>query len=182
MMHAPQGLQAFLRGYYHHKSADWAGNTPSPLTGWTASELAKLPTYYVMDGDADMAATVVKEMPTPEAIAACQWLPDRDLAFYVGEYSRTGFQGGLQWYRHRTTGISKSELELFSGRCIDVPACFISGRQDWGNFQVPGAIHAMQTNGCSDFRGLHFIERAGHWVQQEQPVEVSRLLVEFLEA
>ena len=180
MMDAPQGLHAFLRGYYHHKSADWPGNTPSPLGGWTATELAKLPTYYVMDLDQDMAATVAAEMPSAAAIAACQWLPDRELAFYAGEYARTGFQGGLQWYRHRTTGMFNAELEIFSGRRIDVPACFISGLQDWGNYQVPGAIDAMQTTGCSDFRGARFIDGAGHWVQQEQPDEVSRLLLAFL--
>src|SRR3954463_13202781 len=47
MQHAPQGLHAFLRGYYHHKSADWPGNAPHPLQGRTAAEFAKLPTYYV---------------------------------------------------------------------------------------------------------------------------------------
>ena len=49
MHRAPQGVHDFLRGYYHHKSADWKANKPYPLQSWTASELAKLPTYYVMD-------------------------------------------------------------------------------------------------------------------------------------
>lgn len=180
LMNAPQGLHAMLRGYYHHKSADWAGNTPHPLTGFTATELAKLPTYYVMDLDEDMAATVSHVMPDAAEIAACKWLPDSELAFYAGEYSRTGFQGGLQWYRHRTTGQFNSELEVFSGRSIDVPACFISGLQDWGNYQSPGAIDAMQSTACSQFRGIHLIEGAGHWVQQEQPETVSTRLLAFL--
>jgi pimeloyl-ACP methyl ester carboxylesterase len=47
MWHAPQGVQAFLRAYYHHKSADWAENRPHRLAGWTATELAKMPTYYI---------------------------------------------------------------------------------------------------------------------------------------
>src|SRR3984957_6262085 len=49
MQRAPQGVHDFLRAYYHHKSADWKGNTPYPLQAWSATELAKLPTYYVMD-------------------------------------------------------------------------------------------------------------------------------------
>ena len=49
MQRAPQGLHDFLRAYYHHKSADWNDNKPYPLESWTADELAKLPTYYVMD-------------------------------------------------------------------------------------------------------------------------------------
>ena len=49
MWHAPQGVHDFLRAYYHHKSADWKDNKPYPLQSWSAGELAKLPTYYVMD-------------------------------------------------------------------------------------------------------------------------------------
>ena len=76
MWRAPQGVHAFLRAYYHHKSGDWPGNQPYRLEGWTAGELAKLPTYYIMDLDKGMAATVAPEMPSAEAVAACRWLPE----------------------------------------------------------------------------------------------------------
>ncbi|MHC2591422.1 pimeloyl-ACP methyl ester carboxylesterase [Bradyrhizobium ottawaense] len=65
MQHAPQGVHDFLRAYYHHKSADWTDNKPYPLASWSADELAKLPTYYVMDLNETMAETVAKEMPSP---------------------------------------------------------------------------------------------------------------------
>ncbi len=65
-----QGVHAFLRAYYHYKSADWPGNQPFRLGGWTAAELAKLPTYYVMNRDEDMAQTVAPHMPSAEQIAA----------------------------------------------------------------------------------------------------------------
>jgi pimeloyl-ACP methyl ester carboxylesterase len=124
-MHAArQGVHDFLRAYYHHKSADWKDNAPYPLKAWTASELAKLPTYYVMDLDKGMAETVAEEMPSPAQIAANPWLPDNELAFYSSEYTRIGFQGGLQWYRCGTSGAFTAELETFSGRSIDVPSCF----------------------------------------------------------
>ena len=176
MQFAPQGLHDFLRAYYHHKSADWPGNTPYPLAGWAAGELAKLPTYYVMDRDLGMAATVAAEMPD----FAAPWLPDAELAVYVEEFGRIGFQGGLNWYKCRTVPAIPDELEVFAGRGIEVPACFIGGAQDWGIHKSPGALAAMQTRGCRDFRGLHLIEGAGHWVQQEQPEEVVRLLLGFL--
>jgi pimeloyl-ACP methyl ester carboxylesterase len=180
-MHAArQGVHGFLRAYYHHKSADWKDNAPYRLKAWTASELAKLPTYYVMDLDKGMAETVAEEMPSPAQIAANQWLPDAELSFYGAEYTRTGFQGGLQWYRCGTSGAFTAELETFSGRSIDVPSCFISGKQDWGTYQRPGAFEAMQKTACTRMLGCHLVERAGHWVQQEQPDEVSRLLLEFL--
>jgi pimeloyl-ACP methyl ester carboxylesterase len=180
MQRAPQGVHDFLRAYYHHKSADWKGNTPHPLKGWSASELAKLPTYYVMDLARNMAETVAVEMPSAEMIAANQWLPDRELGFYSAEYARTGFQGGLQWYRCGTSGAFGAELQTWSGRSIDVPSCFIAGKQDWGTYQRPGVFEAMQSTACTRMLGCHLVDGAGHWVQQEQPAEVSRLLLAFL--
>jgi len=180
MHRAAQGLHDFLRAYYHHKSADWKGNQPYPLKSWTASELAKLPTYYVMDLAKDMAQTVAEEMPSAAAIAANKWLPDGELAFYSAEYARTGFQGGLQWYRCGTSGAFIPELETFSGRAIEVPSCFISGKQDWGTYQRPGAFEAMSRSACTQMLDVHLVDGAGHWVQQEQPVQVTHLLLQFL--
>jgi pimeloyl-ACP methyl ester carboxylesterase len=180
MQHAPQGLHAFLRGYYHCKSADWPRNQPHPLQAFTAAELAKLPTYYVMEADKTMAETVAAEMPSRAQIAACRWLPDDELAVYAAEYARTGFQGGLQWYRVGTGGRYTAELQTWSGLTIDVPSCFISGSSDWGTHQKPGDFEIMQTRACTRMTGVHLVEGAGHWVQQEQPEAVSRLLLEFL--
>jgi pimeloyl-ACP methyl ester carboxylesterase len=181
MWRAPQGVHAFLRAYYHHKSGDWPGNRPYRLEGWTAGELAKLPTYYIMELDKGMAATVAPEIPSAEAIAACRWLPEEELRVYSAEYERTGFQGGLQWYRCRTGGKFAHELEVFSGRTIDVPSCFIAGSSDWGIHQKPGEIERMQERACTQMVACHLVEGAGHWVQQEAPGEVSRLLLDFLE-
>lgn len=180
MWHCPQGVHAFLRACYHYKSADWVGNKPFPLASWSAAELAKMPTYYIMDAGAGMAETVAAEMPSPAEIAACRWLTEAELQVYADEYARTGFLGGLQWYRCRTEGVGLGELQVFSGRSIDVPSLFIAGRNDWGIYQSPGAIERMQGTGCTAMRGVHLIEGAGHWVQQEKPAEVSRLLLEFL--
>src|SRR5438445_601262 len=68
-----------------------------------------------------------------------------------------------------------------AGRTVDVPACFIAGKSDWGSFQTPGVFEAMQTTRvCTQWRGAHLVDGAGHWVQQEQPDAVSKLLVQFL--
>jgi pimeloyl-ACP methyl ester carboxylesterase len=180
MWHCRRGVHAFLRAYYHHKSADFPDNRPFRLKGWTAEELAKMPTYYVMDLNETMAETVAHVMPSPAEIAACRWLPDSDLAVYSAEYERTGFQGGLQWYRRGTGGLDTAELELFAGRTIDVPAIFIAGSSDWGVYQRPGAVERMQESACTRMQGCHLLDGAGHWVQQEQWEKVSELLVGFV--
>ena len=175
---APQGVQAFLRAYYHVKSADWPHNAPFRLGGRDAAEMAKMPTYYVMDAAEGMAETVAKHMPSADAVAANAWLPDRELAVYAAEYERTGFQGGLNHYRSGAIGLE--EQQLFAGRTIDQPSTFISGASDWGVYQSPGALERMRDEVCTDFRGVHLVEGAGHWVQQEQPAETVRLLLDFL--
>jgi pimeloyl-ACP methyl ester carboxylesterase len=181
MWHAPQGLHAFLRAYYHMKSADWKENHPGPLAARTAAEWAKLPRYYVMDLDKGMAQTVAPEMPSASAIAANKWLPDEELRVYSAEYGRTGFQGGLQSYRVGSSGRFNSDLQVFAGRTIDQPSMFIAGRSDWGAYQNPGALERMQKTACTRMVATHFVDGAGHWVQQEQPERVSALIVEFLQ-
>ncbi len=178
MRHAPQGVHAFLRGYYHHKSADWPGNRPFPLKAWTASEVAQMPTYYVMRADQTMAETVAEVMPSEAEVAACAWLTEDELAVYSSEYGRTGFQGGLNWYRAGSSGVSANETAVFAGRTLEVPSTFISGAQDWGVYQRPGGLEGMARHPA--FEGTHLIEGAGHWVQQEQAEALTERLLAFL--
>jgi pimeloyl-ACP methyl ester carboxylesterase len=180
MRDCPQGLHAFLRAYYHVKSADWPENRPEPLRAWTAEEFARLPTYYIMDHDRNMAETVAPDMPSAAQVAACRWLPDDELRVYSEAFARTGFQGGLNWYRCATDPRFAAELALFAGRTIDVPSVFIAGRSDWGPLQKPGDLDKMQSAACTRMAGLHWVDGAGHWVQQEQPEATVRLLLDFV--
>lgn len=180
MRNCPQGLHAFFRGYYYYKSADWKQNQPFPLRARTAEEMAKLPTYYVMDLDKGMCETVAEHMPSAAEIAACKWLTDEDVDVYAAEYARTGFQGGLNGYRRGADAGLNAELRMFSGRTIDVPSCFIAGKSDWGVYQTPGAVDRMRNSACTKMVDFHLVEGAGHWVQQEQPAEVSKLFLQFL--
>src|SRR5580658_739130 len=182
MLHAPQGLHAFFRAYYFYKSADYQGNHPHPLKARTAEEMAQIPTYYVMEKDKGMAATVAPMMPPADYIANCKWLTEAEVDVYATEYGRTGFTGALQGYRVRRGSDPKSiaEMHTFSGRTIDVPSQFIAGKSDWGVYQTPGAVDKMRNSACTHMAGFHLLDGAGHWVQQEQPEQVSALLVQFL--
>jgi pimeloyl-ACP methyl ester carboxylesterase len=180
MTQCKQGVHDFLRAYFHHKSADWKRNKPFRLAGWTAEELAKMPTYYIMDLDRTMAETVAEEMPSAAEIAACHWLTDDELKVYSEEYERNGFQGGLQNYRVRLENAGQTDLQVFTGRTIDQPAMFVSGVGDWGVFQAPGNLERMRDVVCTRMVGVHLLEGAGHWVQQEQPGPVIELLRELL--
>src|SRR5712691_3510614 len=182
MLHAPQGLHAFFRAYYHYKSADWKANKPHPLKARTAEELAQIPTYYVMERDKGMAATVAPFMPSAAEIAACKWLTEAGVDVYASEYARTQFTGALQGYRVRRGSDPRSiaEMHTFSGRTIDVPSQYIAGKSDWGVYQTPGAVDKMRNSACTHMVGFHLLDGAGHWVQQEQPELVNALLVQFL--
>ena len=179
IMYCQQGLKSFIRAYYHYKSADWKNNNPFELTSWNSHELSKMPTYYVMNKDQNMAETVNDHMPSDDEISNCRWLTENEIEVYVKEYSKTTFQGGLNWYRSGVDYENIQKLSLFSDFKIDVPSLFISGQKDWGIYQKPGALDKMSSV-MSKFKGVQLVENAGHWVQQENPEKVNKLILEFL--
>ena len=71
---------------------------------------------------------------------------------------------------------------MFAGRKIDVPSTFMGGKSDWGVYQNPGALERLERTHTTNYKGTKLVDGAGHWVQQEQPVELSRLLIEFLKS
>ncbi|KAJ7649304.1 alpha/beta-hydrolase [Mycena rosella] len=179
IMSAPSGLQAFLREYYHVKSADWEPNAPHPLAAPEAAVMAELPHYYVMLKHQTMPEAVHGFGPSAAEIARNAWLPDEELGVYVAEYTRTGFQGGLNSYRMGTTPGWSSDRELFSGKQIEVPAMYMAGKQDWGTYQFPGAVDAMRSQACKNMEDFVLVDGAGHWAQQEQPEAVVEQLLRF---
>jgi microsomal epoxide hydrolase len=179
-------MNRFLRGYFHLKSGSWAGNRPRALGKWTAENLVQLPGYYIMPIGETMPATVAIDMqdePTG-GDSSRSWLPDDELAVYAAEYGRTGFQGGLNWYRVRTAAGGKytRDFDVFAGKKLEPPCAFVSGKLDWGNYQEPGAIEKMKNGvSCADLRIMRFVDGVGHWTPQESPEEVSRAILDLIE-
>ena len=170
-------LHKFLRAYYHMKSADWANNKPYELGFWTAENLAKMPEYYIMKSNENMVQAVMRHFPKDRNFE--NWLTDQELDVYANSFFKNSFQPALNWYRCMTSPIQNNDLKIFSNKKIEVPSCFIAGEKDWGIFQKPGALEKMENDLCINYCGRHILKNAGHWVQQENPDDVSKTLLEF---
>ncbi len=142
--------------------------------------------YYTAGGDLEEKGkgfarlsdgTLLGNTVDPAKLPA--WLGEADLDYYTGEFSRAGFRGGLNWYRNL-----RRNWELagpWRGQPIRQPSLFIAGSRD-GVLRFPAAKGQMEAYPTTlpGLRGSHILEGAGHWVQQEQPAEVNRLLIDFL--
>ena len=104
-----------------------------------------------------------------------RWMSEDEVRVYVEAFERTGFTGGLNWYRN----IDRSwELtEPLADRKVEQPALFITGSRDTVQRFVPPEV---MEGWVTDLRGKVVIEGAGHWVQQQCPDEVNDVLLGFL--
>ncbi|WP_321949283.1 alpha/beta hydrolase [Paraburkholderia sp. J10-1] len=107
------------------------------------------------------------------------WLLQDDLDYVVGEFRRTGFRGGLNWYR--AIRRSAELLAPWYGCPIRQPSLFIGGSRD-DVLRFPGMQQrvAALPQVLPGLRGAHVLEGAGHWLQRERAEEVNRLLLSFL--
>ncbi|MNH17462.1 Alpha/beta hydrolase family protein [compost metagenome] len=116
-------------------------------------------------------------MIEPETLP--DWLSLEDIAYYTGEFNRSGFRGGLNWYRNMTR--SWALLAPWRGCIIRQPSMFIAGSRD-GVLKFPSSPRQIEAfaQTLPGLRGCHILEGAGHWIQQERATEVNELLLGFL--
>lgn len=107
------------------------------------------------------------------------WLSEADVDYYVGEFSRAGFRGGLNWYRNINRNADL--LAPFHGMIIRQPSLFVAGARD-GVLRFPNAKAQLEAlpKTLPGQRGIHIIDGAGHWVQRERAGQVNDILVKFL--
>ena len=109
------------------------------------------------------------------------WLSEADLAFFTDTYTRSGFRGGLNWYRN----IDRNwELTApWQDAKIQQPSLFIAGSKD---SVITGLIGAKRVGDMErvlpNLKQKLIIEDAGHWIQQERAEEVNAALIDFLKA
>ena len=117
-------------------------------------------------------AGFVERLAEPEDLPP--WLTQAELDHYSAEFGRTGFTGGINWYRNFDRNWSLTEH--LAGAMVEVPSLFIGGAQDPVLVMSPPGVGDAS---LADHRGNVIVDDAGHWVQQEKPHEVNAALLEF---
>jgi len=107
------------------------------------------------------------------------WLTGADIDFYAGEFARTGFRGGLNWYRNIDRNWEL--LAPFAGAVVTVPALYVAGDRDLV-VRFPGMdqLIANLSTFLPQLRRTVMLPGCGHWTQQERASEVNDLMLEFL--
>jgi pimeloyl-ACP methyl ester carboxylesterase len=144
--------------------------------------------WFQQPGVADevLARDVRRTMTTPrqwtaqwgddsEQLRRPAWLSEQELGVYVDTFERTGFTGGLNYYRNfdrnweQTAHVAEAH--------VHAPAMFLTGERDPVRRFAPGET----MNGwVDDLRANIVVPGAGHWVQQQAPEAVNSALLEFL--
>ncbi|MFL6581616.1 MAG: alpha/beta fold hydrolase [Burkholderiales bacterium] len=143
--------------------------------------------YYAGSGDSPKGmfradkrpdANMLGDLPDPAALP--DWLTEKDLDYYAAEFRKNGFRGPLNRYRNQQRDWER--LTALNAARITRPACFIAGRRDGVLKFVPNfdMVENMK-RWTDDLRICEILEGAGHWIQQERPAEVTRLLLSFLD-
>ena len=117
----------------------------------------------------------VDRIPDPASLP--DWLTQDELDTYSTEFARTGFTGGINWYRNLDRNWELTEH--LAGAKVEVPSFFIGGKADPVLVMSPPTL---MDGWLTDHRGTVLIDGAGHWVQQEKPDEVNAALIGFVDS
>jgi pimeloyl-ACP methyl ester carboxylesterase len=123
----------------------------------------------------DKSQTFLDTGTVPETLPA--WLTEADLDFYTEEFKRTGFRGGLNWYRNIDTNWKL--MPILSGAKIGQPSLFVAGEFDAVITMYRQAFDNLEET-MPGLRKKVLLSGAGHWIQQERPTEVNELVIQFL--
>ena len=180
IMKNKQELKTFFRNYFHFKSNDYRDNKPFRLKSLTAKNLCKMPEYYIMHYNLGITQTVKKYAPSLSEINNCKWLNNEDLNFYIKAFLKSGIRKPLCWYRVMLSRKEKLRIiNLNLPQHISIPSIFISGSADWGIYQKPGDLENMESMFLKNYFGRVIIDKAGHWIQQEQPDKTFNAINNF---
>jgi pimeloyl-ACP methyl ester carboxylesterase len=119
----------------------------------------------------------LSRMLSPSVLPA--WLTEADLDYYAGEFTRTGFRGGLNWYRNIDRNWEL--MAPFAGAKVNVPALYMAGERDLVvAFRNMDKAIANLAQYVPQLRGSIILPGCGHWTQQERAAEVNTAMIDFL--
>jgi len=173
---------AFGESFFYMLYFQEPGVADADLGRDPADTMTRMLAGLTVPKDADLGASglsapdgtgFVDRLPRPDGLPG--WLSQEELDHYIESFTRTGFTGGINWYRnlHRNWETTP-ELE---GRQLAVPSAFLTGALDPVNLMSPAAVMEIYV---TDHRFTTYVDGAGHWVQQEKPAEVNAALLDFL--
>ena len=175
------GIRTFYMQYFQQ-----AGVAEAAFERDVASTLRRITFSMSGDGPGRVVAGILPPgaglldvTEDPKELPA--WMDAEDLAYVAGEFQRTGFRGGLNWYR--AIRHNAELMAAWRGCVIRQPSLFIAGARD-DVLRFPGMQQRLDAlpQVLPGLRGSHILEGAGHWIQRERAQEVNRLLVDFLRA
>jgi pimeloyl-ACP methyl ester carboxylesterase len=148
--------------------------------------------FYLASGDAPRAPVTAEGhvfmVPRKGGLRAIQasppslppWVTEADVDIYVENFKRTGYRGGLNWYRNIERNWQL--LAPFSGSKIVVPAMLIAGDRDLVlGFRGMDQVISHLRNDVPKLQKNLILPGCGHWTQQERPQEVNQAIIEFLQ-
>jgi pimeloyl-ACP methyl ester carboxylesterase len=137
-----------------------SGDGPSDRKGWQVAN----------------GSGLIEQMDEPSSLPL--WLGAEDIAFYAREFERTGFRGGLNWYRNIDRNWEL--MAAFDGARIQQPALFVAGTREPALEGRRGQVALEDMVGQVPQVEQVFIEGAGHWLQQERADQINAALSAFL--
>jgi pimeloyl-ACP methyl ester carboxylesterase len=155
-------IRRFIRGNLYSISGDLPGREPvTMMVPRQGGLLARWATHFAI----------------PETLPA--WITEADVDFYAAEFARSGFRGGLNWYRNIDRNWEL--LAPFSGARVSVPALYIAGDRDVVlGFAGVKEVIANLSEFVPQLRRAIILPGCGHWTQQERGAEVNAAMIDFL--
>jgi pimeloyl-ACP methyl ester carboxylesterase len=155
-------IRRFIRGNLYSISGDLPGREPvTMMVPRQGGLLARWATHFA----------IPETLPT--------WITEADVDFYAAEFARSGFRGGLNWYRNIDRNWEL--LAPFSGARVSVPALYIAGDRDVVlGFAGVKEVIANLSEFVPQLRRAIILPGCGHWTQQERGAEVNAAMIDFL--